>query len=457
MSELRIMMGRLFGTDGIRGVANKYPLTAEGSFRIGRAVASFFCRQARQKIIIIGKDTRQSGPMIEKALTDGICSVGADVHLAGILPTPATACLVSSGEAAAGIVISASHNPYTDNGIKLFDAEGYKLSDDIEAEIERLVRAECIENPAGKTHPARGKVKNIADAPERYLAFLKNALPDATPFEGLKIILDCSNGATYAVAPKLFCDLGAQVEAISIEPDGKNINADCGSEHPEILIDKVLAQKADIGLAFDGDGDRMVAIDEQGQVISGDRILAICARHLKRKGELQNNLVVSTVMSNLGLRLALKDMDIDHMMTPVGDRYVLEQMKADGAIIGGEDSGHMIFLDLHTTGDGMLTAIRLLQTMRDANQTLSELSRVMAVFPQVLLNIDVKNKPEIENVPQIMEVIRSVEDHLGQKGRVLVRYSGTQPLCRVMVEGLHEDETRRYCQQIADVVKATLG
>jgi phosphoglucosamine mutase len=450
-------MGRLFGTDGIRGVANEYPLTAEGSYRIGRAVASFFQRPSRQTKILIGKDTRQSGSMIENALADGIRSVGAQAHLAGIIPTPAIACLVSAGDTAAGIVISASHNPYTDNGIKLFDAQGYKLPDVKEDEIERLIEAEGQDDPAGKSQHIRGKVGQMTDASERYLAFLKDALPDARPFDGMKIALDCSNGATYAVAPRLFRDLGATVDCISIEPDGKNINAHCGSEHPEALIETVLTQKADIGLAFDGDGDRLVAVDEQGQVFSGDRTLAICARNLKRKGLLRNNLVVSTVMSNLGLRLALKDMGIDHIMTAVGDRYVLEQMRASGAIIGGEDSGHMIFLDQHTTGDGLLTALRLIETMRDEKKRLSDLRRVMTVLPQVLLNIDVQHKPEIESVPQLMEAIRVVEAQLGDKGRVLVRYSGTQSVCRVMVEGPEENETQRCCQQIADVVKATLG
>lgn len=451
-------MGKLFGTDGIRGVANEYPLTAGGVFHIGRAVATFFRRQSRQPKIFIGKDTRQSGAMIENALADGICSVAADAYLAGILPTPAIACLVASGDADAGVVISASHNPYTDNGIKLFDAQGYKLPDDKEDEIERLIAA-SERNPKddSKTDHTGGKVRRIADAPERYLAFLRNALPDKTPFEDMKIILDCSNGATYAVAPRLFGDLGATVEAISADPDGKNINADCGSEHPAALIKRVLDQKADIGLAFDGDGDRLVAVDEQGQVISGDRTLAICAHSLKRKGLLRNNLVVSTVMSNLGLRQALNDMGIEHIMTPVGDRYVLEQMRASGAIIGGEDSGHMIFLDQHTTGDGMLTAVRLMETMRNEKKKLSELGQVMTVLPQVLLNIDVKHKPDIESVPQLINAISTVEQQLGNKGRVLVRYSGTQPLCRVMVEGPDENQTRRYCRQIADAVRATLG
>jgi phosphoglucosamine mutase len=391
--------------------------------------------------------------MIEDALASGICSVGADACLAGILPTPAVAYLVSSTHAAAGIVISASHNPFYDNGIKIFNADGYKLSDAKEDEIERLLSADHMDPTPGSS----GNIETLKDAPDRYLAFLKNTLPRARPFEDMKIVLDCSNGATYAVAPRLFQDLGAQVEALHSHPDGKNINAACGSEHPETLIDAVLRQEADIGLAFDGDGDRLVAVDERGLVISGDRTLAICARSLKHKGLLKNNLVVSTVMSNLGLRLALKDLGINHLMAQVGDRYVLQEMNANGAVIGGEDSGHMIFLDQHTTGDGMLTAIRLIQTMCEENRPLSELSRVMKVFPQVLLNIDVRKKPAIEDVPQVMAAIRSVEDCLGEKGRVLVRYSGTQPLCRVMVEGPEEDETRRYCQQIADVVKATLG
>ena len=452
-------MGRLFGTDGIRGVAGEFPLTAEDCFRIGQAVASFFCGQMTGSMqqIVIGKDTRQSGAMIETALTEGIRSVGADVLLAGILPTPAVARLVASNEATAGIVISASHNPYTDNGIKLFDAQGYKLSDAKEDQIENLFRAEDSDQKNPRTHGGKVKIISAADASESYLTFLKNTLSDDLPFNGMKIILDCSNGATYAVAPQLFSDLGATVEAISIHPDGKNINADCGSEHPEKLIDRVISQQADVGLAFDGDGDRLVAVDEKGQVISGDRTLAICAANLKRRGLLKNNLVVSTVMSNLGLRLALKEMGIDHLMTPVGDRYVLEQMRTSDAVIGGENSGHMIFLDQHTTGDGMFSALRLIQTMHDENKPLSELSRVMTVLPQVLLNVDVQNKPEINSVPQITEAIRSVEAQLGEQGRVLVRYSGTQSLCRVMVEGPSEQETRRLCRQIADVVEAALG
>jgi phosphoglucosamine mutase len=450
-------MGRLFGTDGIRGAANEYPLTAEIIVNIGRAVASIFSDVDHRAKIIIGKDTRESGSMIEDALASGICSTGGDACLAGVLPTPAVAHLTSSTDASAGIVISASHNPFYDNGIKIFDSGGRKLADQKEDEIEHRVLSEKTRHANGKSVRGVGSVEILKDAPERYLSFLKDSLHAKTFFNGMKIVLDCSNGATYTVAPRLFNDLGAQVEAISVNPDGKNINANCGSEHPEDLIDTVIAKKADIGLAFDGDGDRLVAVDEKGLVITGDRILAICARTLKRKGLLRNNLVVSTVMSNLGLRLALKDLGIEHLMTQVGDRYVLQQMNASGAVIGGEDSGHVIFLDQHTTGDGMLSAIRLIQTMRDENKPLSELSEVMTVFPQVLLNIEVKRKPEIESVVPLMDAIRLVEKILGEKGRVLVRYSGTQPLCRVMVEGPDKDETRQYCQQIADVVRASIG
>ena len=450
-------MGRLFGTDGIRGAANKYPLTAEVIGKIGRAVASIFGGIDGRAKIIIGKDTRESGEMIEDALTSGICSAGGDVSLAGVLPTPAGAHLTSSSDANAGIVISASHNPFYDNGIKIFDANGGKLADQKEDEIEDRALNEDVAIAKDKPVDGPGNVEIFKDAHERYLSFLRGTLRDKTFLNGLKILLDCSNGATYAVAPKLFSDLGAQVEAISVSPNGKNINANCGSEHPEALIDTVLKQKADIGLAFDGDGDRMIAVDEKGQVITGDRILAICARTLKRKGLLRNNVVVSTVMSNLGLRLALKDLGIEHVMTQVGDRYVLQQMNASGAVIGGEDSGHVIFLDQHTTGDGMLSAIRLIQTMHDENMTLSELSQIMAVFPQVLLNIEVTRKPAIESVTPVMDAIRSVEKNLGEKGRVLVRYSGTQSMCRVMVEGPDRVETQQYCQQIADVVKTTLG
>ena len=450
-------MGRLFGTDGIRGAANQYPLTSEMALKIGLAVASIFRRTNGQTKIIIGKDTRESCDMLESALASGIRSADAVACLTGTLPTPAVAYLTSAIDASAGIMISASHNPFYDNGIKIFDGGGFKLNDHTEEQLEYLILGKHSNDVGSQSVRKTGGVEKFKDAGERYLDFLQNTLPEKTVFKDMKIIVDCSNGATYSVAPKLFHSLGAQVEAIGANPDGQNINAGCGSESPQTLMDAVMAKKADIGLAFDGDGDRLVAVDENGRLVTGDRILAIFAKAFKQKGLLKNNVVVSTVMSNLGLQLALKNLGIRYLIAPVGDRYVLQMMQENGAIIGGEDSGHMIFLDRHTTGDGMLAAIELLKIMHDESKPLSELSRVMKAFPQVLLNIEVKDKPDIKNVPQVKDAIRCVEDMLGEQGRVLVRYSGTQPLCRVMVEGPVEEETRRYCQQIADVVKAALG
>jgi phosphoglucosamine mutase len=449
-------MGELFGTDGIRGVANEYPLTSEVALNVGKAVAAIFSSNKNRAKIIIGKDTRLSGDMIEHALASGICSMGGDAYLAGIMPTAGIAYLTSSSDADAGIVISASHNPFYDNGIKIFNADGYKLNDDKEDEIEQFILEEEHQKHC-KSVKETGSVKMLDDASNRYLTFLESALPLKSSFSGMKIVLDCSNGATYDLAPKVLSDFGADVTAICVTPNGMNINANCGSEHPEILAKKVTDHRADIGLALDGDGDRLIAVDEKGQIITGDRILTICAKVFKAKGRLKNNIVVSTVMSNLGLRIALKELGIQHVMTRVGDRNVLEQMILSGAVIGGEDSGHMIFLDAHTTGDGILTALQLIQAMQEEARPLSELSKIMQLFPQVLINIEVQRKPKIENVPEIMNAIAAVENALGKKGRVLVRYSGTQPLCRVMVEGPAKDETQRYCQQIADVVKASLG
>ncbi|MFQ5772219.1 MAG: phosphoglucosamine mutase [bacterium] len=449
-------MGKLFGTDGIRGVANEYPLTSEIAVNIGRAVASILGTDSQRPKIILGKDTRLSGDMLEYALASGICSAGGEPYLAGTIPTPGVAYLTSSMDASAGIVISASHNPFYDNGIKIFNGDGYKLTDEKEAEIERFVLDKNSETLCGSVKET-GCVHTLDDASESYTKFLKCFLPDKSLFNGMRLVLDCANGATYRVAPQLFSDLGAEVEFIFKAPDGKNINAGCGSEHPEVLIKKVIENKADVGLAFDGDGDRLIAVDEVGQIITGDRVLAIFAKFYKKKGLLKNNLVISTVMSNIGLGIALNNMGIDHMMTQVGDRYVLQQMIASGAVIGGEDSGHLIFADYHTTGDGILTALRLLQAMQAESEPLSKLSKIMTVFPQVLINVEVKHKPNIESVPEIINAIRTVETSLGEEGRVLIRYSGTQPLCRVMVEGPSQEETQKHCQQIADFVQASLA
>jgi len=448
-------MGKLFGTDGIRGVANQYPLTPEMAVNMGRAIVSNFRGNRRHPLIVIGKDTRISGTMIEYAIASGICSAGGHAYFSGVLPTPAVAYVASQADAIAGIVISASHNPFYDNGIKVFDGQGYKLKDDLEKQIEDMVLDDSIPD-ACRSIRDTGQVFFLDDAGQRYKVFLRQCIEKAS-FKAIKIVLDCSNGATFKVAPELFQELGADVESLSVNPDGKNINAGCGSEHPQGLVRRVLETRADIGLAFDGDGDRLIAVDEKGQVISGDCILAICANALKKNGALKNNIVVSTVMSNLGLGVALKQMGIKHVMTRVGDRYVLEQMLAHDAVIGGEDSGHMIFLDRHTTGDGILAALRLVEVMQRACAPLSELSQIMKVFPQVLINVEVRCKPDLEKVPEIVDAIRSVEADLGEEGRVLVRYSGTQPLCRVMVEGPNDHTTQNYCRQIADVVQKKIG
>ncbi len=456
-------MGRLFGTDGIRGAANNYPMSAETALNVGRSLALLFRKQEHRAKIIIGKDTRISGTMLEYALISGICSMGGDAYTVGVLPTPGVAVITASSGADAGIVISASHNPFYDNGIKIFKSDGYKLSDEAEAEIEAMLLSDSRLSEQCRSVQETGGVYPIKDAEKQYAEFLRKSLQSVDKndlqnrFTGMKIVLDCSNGATYGVAPRVFADLGADTESLFISPDGKNINENCGSQHTETLAKTVVEKKADIGLAFDGDGDRLIAVDEKGNRVTGDQILAVCAKFMKQKGILRNNLVVSTVMSNLGFKLALKEMGIRHIETDVGDRYVLQEMRASGAVIGGEDSGHTIFLSHHTTGDGILTALKLLEVINTENRPLSELAQVMAVFPQILMNVEVDSKPDIETVPEIQAEIRAVEKRLGEKGRVLVRYSGTQPLCRVMIEGPTAEETRQCCEQIVRAVRNTLG
>lgn len=451
-----VTMSKLFGTDGIRGVANQYPMTSEMALKIGKAVASIFKRPDEPSKFIIGKDTRISGDMLENAVASGCCAMGGDVFLAGTLPTPGIAFLTASTGADAGIVISASHNPFYDNGIKIFINSGYKISDEIEAEIERLVLNENMELLTEAIQHT-GRVYPVTDAGEKYLRFLKKSLPQNMNFNGIKIVMDCSNGATFRVAPELFAELGADVDAIFIHPDGKNINANCGSQHTQGLINAVKEKKADIGLAFDGDGDRLVAVDETGAVVSGDRIIAVCAKYLKQIGRLEGNRVVSTVMSNLGLGLALKNMGIEHVLSDVGDRHVVEKMISKGAVLGGEDSGHVVFLDHHTTGDGILTALKLIEIVKTQSASLSKLCRVMTIFPQVLINVEVRHKPVLDTLPEIKDAITSVEHRLGDKGRVLVRYSGTEPLCRVMVEGPTVEETDAYCREVAGVIEKEIG
>jgi phosphoglucosamine mutase len=450
-------MARMFGTDGIRGVANEPPMTAEMALDIGRA-AAHVCTSAsrRRRRIVIGKDTRISGYMLETALTAGICSMGADVLLVGPMPTPGIAFITRSMRADAGIVISASHNPYQDNGIKIFSRDGYKLPDAEEDRIERLITSGEIRAIRPKAEEI-GKVRRINDAVGRYIVFCKDTFPEDLSIEGLKIVLDCANGATYRVAPTIFEELGAEVTALHCEPNGVNINDRCGSQHTEDLAAAVRAQGAAIGLAFDGDGDRLISVDENGREITGDHILAVCGKMYKERGLLRNNLVISTVMSNFGFLVALRELGIEHSAAKVGDRYVLEMMQGKGAVLGGEASGHIIFLDHHTTGDGIISALQLLAAMRTSGQPLSELARLVMMSPQKIVNVDVKEKPPLEAIPAVREAVAAAEKELGDRGRVLIRYSGTQSMCRVMVEGPSEEATDRLAVSLAEVVAKALG
>ncbi|HOW97774.1 MAG TPA: phosphoglucosamine mutase [Kiritimatiellia bacterium] len=451
-------MARLFGTDGVRGVANVYPMTAEMALELGRA-AAYVCKR-HKKIgphrIVIGKDTRVSGYMLETALTAGITSMGVDVLLVGPMPTPGIAFITQSMRADAGMVISASHNPFQDNGIKIFSRDGFKLPDAEEDEIERLITSGEIKDIRSTAHDI-GKAHRIDDAVGRYIVFCKNTVPEDVSLDGLKVVLDCANGATYRVAPIIFWELGAEVTAIHCEPDGTNINANCGSQHTQDLSAKVRELKADVGLAFDGDGDRLIAVDENGQEITGDHILTICAKMLKESGRLTNNLVISTVMSNFGFGLALKELGIQHGAAKVGDRYVLEMMQQKGAVLGGEASGHIILLEHHTTGDGILSALQLLVAMRHQNRKLSELATLMQMFPQKTINVDVAKKPPLEGLADLQAAIKAAEAELGEKGRVLIRYSGTQSMCRVMVEGPNDEIVNRLAKGLADQVKKSIG
>lgn len=448
-------MSSLFGTDGIRGKANVYPITPEIALNVGRAVACLLKHNDRARVII-GKDTRLSGDMIENALAAGVCSAGGDVRTAGVLPTPALAYLTRSGGFDAGVVVSASHNPYYDNGIKIIDQNGFKLPRETEEKLEREI-LEC----AGGCQPAEessiGTIRPEADAEERYVDFIAGSRLTGLDFAGLKIVLDCSNGAAYRVARRVFSKLGADVTAIFDTPDGVNINDHCGSQYVGPLREKVIETGADVGLAFDGDGDRLIAVDEKGATVTGDQVLAVCAKQMKETGTLTNNLVVITVMSNAGLKDMLDELGIRHITTDVGDRFVLAAMQKNGAVLGGEDSGHTIFLDRHTSGDGVLTGLRLIETMRQSGRSLSELSAIIKIYPQVLKNVQISRKMDIFSIPEIAEVISDVESRLCGQGRVLVRYSGTQPLCRVMVEAADREMTERCCDEIVDIIKAKIG
>jgi phosphoglucosamine mutase len=450
-------MARMFGTDGIRGVANLPPMTAETVLEIGRATAHV-CKSHdnRRHKIIIGKDTRASGYMLECALTAGVCSMGVDVLLVGPMPTPGIAFLTCSMRADAGVVISASHNPYQDNGIKIFSRDGYKLPDAEEDEIEGLIGSGRL-NEFRPIANEIGKARRIDDALGRYIVFCKAAFPEELSLQGMKIVLDCANGATYRAAPTVFSELGADVTAIHCEPDGTNINDRCGSQFTESLVATMRNSGADIGLAFDGDGDRLIAVDEKGVELTGDHVLAICGKMYKDLGLLRNNLVISTVLSNVGFHIALKQFGIDHGVCKVGDRYVLEMMKDKGAVVGGEPSGHMIFLNHHTTGDGIISALQLLAALRRSGKRLSQLAAIMKPSPQKNLNVNVSRKPPLEGLSDLQAAIKAAEAELGDAGRVLIRYSGTQAMCRVMVEGPTDEITNRLATRLAEAVKQSIS
>ena len=449
-------MGTLFGTDGVRGVANTEPMTAETALAIGRAVGHLCRKGEHRHRIVIGKDTRLSGYMFENALTAGICSMGVDVLLVGPLPTPGIAFVTRNMRADAGIVISASHNPYHDNGIKVFSRDGCKLTDDLEQQIEQLVTSGEI-NSIRSSADQVGRAQRIDDALGRYIVFCKNVFPDDLSLEGTKIVLDCANGATYKAAPIIFTELGAAVTPLHCTPDGTNINQDCGSQFTRDVSDEVVRRGADIGLAFDGDGDRLIAVDETGREITGDHLIVICARFMQASGLLENDLVVVTPMSNIGMRRALDDMGIRHIDAPVGDRNVLSMMLDENATLGGAQSGHIIFRNCHTTGDGIISALHILAVMQRTGRKLSELAAPIRIAPQVLINVDVARKPPLEELPDVGAAVAAAEETLGEAGRVLVRYSGTQGVCRVMVEGPNDTVTREVAERVADTVRRSIG
>ena len=446
---------KLFGTDGIRGVANRHPMTPELVLRMGKAIASLFRNTKRRHRILIGRDTRLSGPMIEDALVAGICSMGVDALTVGVLPTPAVAFLTMDMKADAAIMISASHNPFEDNGIKIFQGNGLKLPDAAEARIEALIESERLGDSA-PTGAAIGRSSAIFGADGRYAVFLKNAFPKALSLEGLKIVVDCAHGAGYRIAPLVLEELGAEVIPMGNNPDGRNINLRCGAMHPEIVAAAVRKHRAHAGIALDGDADRVIFADEKGKVMDGDHLMAICALDLKARRQLRKNTVVATVMSNMGFEIAMKEANIKLIRTQVGDRYILECMRQKGYNLGGEQSGHLIFLDHTTTGDGILSALQVLAVMKKKGRPLSELAAVMSTLPQVLVNVTVERRRELDSIPVIRQAIADAEKKIAGKGRILVRFSGTQALCRVMIEGPSQKEITAMANELADTIKKNM-
>ena len=449
-------MARLFGTDGVRGIANQ-DLTCELAFKLGQAAACVLASNVHRPTILVGRDTRISGEMLESALVAGICSMGARAVLVDVLPTPAIAYLTRYYQADAGAVISASHNTVEYNGIKFFNSQGYKLPDAIEDEIEEIVKNGL---PEGKQLPVGegvGRPVRQRNAQRRYIDFAKETT--GVRLDGLHIVVDCAQGASYEVAPAVLQELGAKVSAYYHEPDGTNINENCGSTHPERLCELVRELGADVGLAFDGDADRLMAVDERGRVVNGDQVMCICANHLKQQGRLRNNTVVTTIMSNMGLELALKKLGIQNVKTRVGDRYVLENMLANNHSLGGEQSGHVIFLDYNTTGDGLITALQLLTVIVESKQSLSRLTRIMEVLPQALYGAHVSDarKYDFDKDETIVAAIAALEKKYEGRGRVLVRASGTEPIVRVMIEGPDQHEMDQDVYDLAKLIERRLN
>ncbi|TCI21318.1 phosphoglucosamine mutase [Exiguobacterium sp. SL-10] len=449
-------MGKYFGTDGVRGVANS-ELTAELAYRLGRAggyVLSKHLPAGEQPKVLIGRDTRISGHMLEGALIAGLLSIGAEVMRLGVISTPGVAYLTKSLDATAGVMISASHNPVADNGIKFFGSDGFKLDDATEAEIEAILDAaeDTLPRPVGKD---LGFVSDYYEGAQKYLQLLKQTVDE--DFDGLHIALDCAHGATSGLAARLFADLEANVSTIGNSPNGLNINEGVGSTHPEHLAQFVREKGADMGLAFDGDGDRLIAIDENGDIVDGDKIMYICGKYLSEKGRLKDNTIVATVMSNLGFHKAVEDAGMTALQTAVGDRYVVEEMKKHNYTLGGEQSGHLIFLDHSTTGDGMLSGVQLAQIVKTTGRKLSELAAEMPVYPQKLVNIRVTDKNEAMNGDRVLATIQEAEAEMNGNGRILVRASGTEPLVRVMAEAPTSEECDRYVERIAQVVREDYG
>lgn len=441
------MKKKFFGTDGIRGAVGTHPITPEFMLKLGWAVGRVLGKEKGSKILI-GKDTRISGYMIESALEAGLSAAGVDIQLLGPMPTPAVAYLTRTVSAQGGIVISASHNPYTDNGIKFFSAEGTKLSDEVEHAIESELQKElfCCESAA------LGKASRITDAPGRYIEFCKNTFPSSLSLSGLKIVVDCANGATYHIAPKVFSELGASVITIGDSPDGMNINSHFGSTEPENLQKEVLTHKADLGVAFDGDGDRLIMVDHEGNLVDGDQLLYVIAMSKYAKGALKGG-VVGTLMTNLGLEHAFKEHEIPFSRANVGDRYVMEQLLDKNWLIGGESSGHLICLDQTSTGDGIVAALQVLTAVVEQSKKLKQLAEGMKKYPMLLINVRVTEKPDLDNHSEIQAALKKAETELADTGRVLLRLSGTEPLVRVMVEGQDKKQVELVANKLAEVVK----